>query len=424
MNKNDIAWNRLFNKYNILHNIIQNGFFVISANQIKEFREPRLMTKFDHKVNLPNIFIENDLSILPISRGEYIISTFEAYNKFNKVSDNIQYFSIPPHLQTLIPKFIISESIALNCANACGILNDFIEEDIIIPTVNGRMSSGSFNFKIKTKYGVANIDINNSQIEIDAAYEGISSLSLFEAKIDLSDDFLIRQLYYPLRTWINKITKPINTIFIIFSNGTFNLYNYRFLNINDYNSIELINQKNYVISTNISLIDIENILYNTDIVIEPDIPFPQADKMDRIINLVELLNEHPMNKHDITSQYEFDERQTNYYTNAGRYLNLIDKYYDDNYTPWFKLTEFANNIMKFNYKDRQLSIIRQILSHRVFNEVLRNYLSIGEIPGKNEIITIMKNSNLFNIEADSTYYRRTSTISGWLNWILSLIELQ
>lgn len=343
--------------------------------------------------------------------------------KFNKVSDNIQYFSIPTHLQTLIPKFIVSESIALNCANACGILNDFIEEDTITSTVNGRMSSGIFNFKIKTKYGIANIDVNNSQIEIDAAYEGISSLSLFEAKMDLSDDFLIRQLYYPFRTWIDKITKPINTIFIIFSNGTFNLYNFRFLDINDYNSIELINQKNYIISTNISLIDIENILYNTDIVIEPDIPFPQADKMDRIINLVELLNDHPMNKQDITSKYEFDERQTNYYTDAGRYLNLIDKYYDNNYTPWFKLTEFANNIMKFNYKDRQLSIVRQILSHRAFNDVLKNYLNIGKIPDKNEIITIMKNSNLFNIEADSTYYRRTSTISSWLNWILSLIEL-
>lgn len=81
MNKNDIAWDKLFKKYNIIYNIRQNGFFTISANQIKEFREPRLMTKFDHKVNLPNIFIENDLSILPISRGEYIISTFDAYYK-------------------------------------------------------------------------------------------------------------------------------------------------------------------------------------------------------------------------------------------------------------------------------------------------------------------------------------------------------
>lgn len=49
MGLNDAAWESLFDKYHILAEIERNGQFVISANQIKEFREPRLMTKFDHK---------------------------------------------------------------------------------------------------------------------------------------------------------------------------------------------------------------------------------------------------------------------------------------------------------------------------------------------------------------------------------------
>lgn len=49
MGLNDTAWESLFDKYHILTEIEQNGQFIISANQIKEFREPRLMTKFDHK---------------------------------------------------------------------------------------------------------------------------------------------------------------------------------------------------------------------------------------------------------------------------------------------------------------------------------------------------------------------------------------
>ena len=97
-------------------------------------------------------------------------------------------------MQSLIPKFLLSESIALNCANACGILKDFLEDDEITPTVNGRMSSGSFNFEITTKMGKLPLSVNNSQIEIDASYEGINYLSLFEAKKDLSDDFLIREM--------------------------------------------------------------------------------------------------------------------------------------------------------------------------------------------------------------------------------------
>ena len=52
MGLNDAAWQSLFEKHNILDAIRREGQFLISANQIKEFREPRLMTKFDHKVNL------------------------------------------------------------------------------------------------------------------------------------------------------------------------------------------------------------------------------------------------------------------------------------------------------------------------------------------------------------------------------------
>ena len=56
MGLNDAAWENLFEKYHILSELEQNGHFIISAGQIKEFREPRLMTKFDHKVNLPAVF--------------------------------------------------------------------------------------------------------------------------------------------------------------------------------------------------------------------------------------------------------------------------------------------------------------------------------------------------------------------------------
>jgi hypothetical protein len=55
---NDAAWERLFLKYDILTQIDVNSRFEISPSQIKEFREPRLMVKFDHTINLPKIFSE------------------------------------------------------------------------------------------------------------------------------------------------------------------------------------------------------------------------------------------------------------------------------------------------------------------------------------------------------------------------------
>ena len=66
--QNDKAWEALFKKYDILQQIESDGKFIISASQIKEYREPRLMAKFDHNINLPQIFAKNNLAILPISR--------------------------------------------------------------------------------------------------------------------------------------------------------------------------------------------------------------------------------------------------------------------------------------------------------------------------------------------------------------------
>jgi hypothetical protein len=78
-NKNDIAWEALFEKYSILEKINEIGYFEIESNSINEFRESRLMAKFDHYHTLPKIFKQHKLSILPISRNKYIIGRFDTY---------------------------------------------------------------------------------------------------------------------------------------------------------------------------------------------------------------------------------------------------------------------------------------------------------------------------------------------------------
>ena len=380
------------------------------------------MTKFDHKVNLPKVFADNGLAILPITRGDYIISSFGAYKEFETPSGNIQRVSIPAYIQSLMPQFLVSEAISLNCAYACGILNDFLEDEYIVSTVSGRMGSGDFEFDISTSFGTKQLSVSNSQIEIDAAYEGINYLSLFEAKRDLSDDFLVRQLYYPFRVWSSRVTKPVKPVFLIFSNGIFYLYQYQFEIPGSYNSLHLIKQKNYIIETEIALSDIENLLYTVRLTQEPDIPFPQANSMARIINLIELLNAKPMTKDDITSEYAFDSRQTNYYTDAGRYLGLIDKERDNERNIIFQPSRLGRHIMKLPYKERQLAIATQILQHRAFKDTLRLHLQCGEMLDASAIVQIMKSAELYHVDADSTYYRRSSTIIGWVNWILGLIE--
>lgn len=421
---NDAAWKLLFEKYNILRKIERNGVFTISASQIKEFREPRLMAKFDHTINLPKLFADNKLAILPVTRGDYVISHFDAYHSFEPGDGEVIHASLPTHLQSLDAGNIPSEAIALNCAVAAGIIADFMEDDDIMATVSGRMGSGLFSFDIRDVQDgqFRHIEVNNSQIEIDAAYEGVSSLALFEAKRDISEDFLVRQLYYPFRVWQSRVTKPVRPIFLIYSNGIYRLFEYKFENINDYGSLCLIKQKNYSIEdTNVSVSDIQNVLINAMIVSEPDIPFPQADSFERVINLCELVSSRELSRTEVTQEYAFDVRQTNYYTDAARYLGLVEKRWDG-ITPLYSLSEKGRKILNLGFRKRQLAYCECILSHKVFNDVLRIYLRGGVMPTAEKIVDCMKQSQLYHIESESTYRRRSSTVKGWINWIISLID--
>lgn len=420
------AWEKLFEKYDILHQIDVNGEFRISAAQIKEFREPRLMAKFDHTINLPKIFADNHLAILPITRGDYVISHFDAYHKFESQNNPITRVSLPNYIQSLNTNNIPSETIALNCAVAAGIISQFLNDEALVATVSGRMGSGSFDFNINdlNTHTPREVSVNNSQIEIDAAYEGINGLAIFEAKRDISEDFLVRQLYYPFRVWRNRVTKQVRPIFLVYSNGIYRLYEYSFSDPNNYNSIVLVNQKNYSIEdTTIEITDIQSVLGNSKVEDEPQIPFPQADSFERVINICELLDRKELTRNDITEKYAFDARQTDYYTDAARYLNLLERRKDGR-TTIYTLSETGKNILSLSYKQRQLAFCKLILSHRAFADTLRKYFECGSMPTTSDIIQIMKNANLYSVESRSTFNRRSSTIKGWINWILGLINTE
>lgn len=203
--KNDIAWEKIFEKYCILDKLANNERISISSTEINQFREARLMTKFDHRSQLPKLFIDHNLSILPTSRGTYEIGKFKTFCDFNKDDIEITPIDFPTFLESIDYKDITSESIAINCAFVSKILHDFTGEENLLPTVSGRMSSSVFDFTINSGQNILKINVDNSQIEIDGGYEGDSSLNLIEAKNYISDDFLIRQLYYPYRLWSNKI---------------------------------------------------------------------------------------------------------------------------------------------------------------------------------------------------------------------------
>ena len=64
--------------------------------------------------------------------------------------------------------------------------------------------------------------------------------------------------------------------------------------------------------------EVEEIINNTRIKREPEIPFPQANDFEKCINLLEILENWEKTKVEIATEYSFHRRQADYYVNAAK----------------------------------------------------------------------------------------------------------
>lgn len=423
--KNDIAWEKLFAKYPIIQSINDSSFYNITSLQINEYHEARLMTKFDFQNQLPIIFKDNGLAILPITRGSYIIGRF---NLFEKLTNNKSIKTIgvkkPDYIESIDIANISSETTALLCANICKILTSFFEEQDIIHVIGGRMGSGNFNFEVSN----LTVKVSKSQIEIDGGFESETSIYLVEVKNLIHDDFLIRQIYYPYRVWTKKlqergVNKKVRNIFLTYSDGVFHLREYIFKDINKPDSIEMIREGKYsIVKDSLSLERLKEIVNDAVFVKEPNVPFPQSNDIDKTINLCELLyyRNAEMSKEEIAKEFRFVPRQADYYGNSAKYFNLVDYNDDKNYI----LTNIGENIFSKPIEQRQFELIRLIMKYKPFNLVMKSYLDNGVCPSVDEVKLLIKDCDLHGVGKDTTTFgRRCSTVISWTNWILDRIEI-
>ena len=88
------------------------------------------------------------------------------------------------------------------------------------------------------------------------------------------------------------------------------------------------------------------------------------------MNICELLNENELlTREEITYKYDFDIRQTNYYTDACRYLGLVDKERDRVEGVKYYLSDKGKSIFKLNLKDRNLAFVKCILEKELLRKL-------------------------------------------------------
>lgn len=393
----------------------RRGYFYIGARELEQLsgRQPRLMAKHDFSTSRPWIFQRLRLGIVPVSRSEYLVGRFNLYERFPETQrGEVRTLELPAGLDTLSLEAVSSEAVALNGASASGMLEDFLGCAPLQATVAGRMSTHGLKVRLPD-LGV-DVAVDRAQMEIDGGFESLEHLVLVEAKNHLSEDFNIRQLYFPYRRFQQRLAKDVVPVYLVYSNGIFHLYRYEFRDPADFRSISLVDSARYALSSSHlnaqAALDIVRAVAPEP---EPAVPFPQANSFERVVNLLELIALQPLSKAEITQRYDFDPRQADYYANAARYLGLAEPVEDT-----WETTEHGRRVIEQPQRDaRNAALIRALAARRVFREVLELSLARGAVASTAEICAAMDGLGL----SLATSRRRASTVARWTQWVLDTV---
>ena len=428
--KNNIAWKKVFDGCLVLDQIAEYGEYHIMADELKKhgLREPRLMARMDSKRDVPPVFKENGLCILPCeARGNYIIGHFDAFVGLDYSTKHLEKYPIriKSKYDTLNPCNISKEPSAILSAFNYGILDKIAGE----PTANlkmtnfGRESTAEFYFSINNTSGGApyNIHVNRSQLEMDGVFESEDCIINIEAKIGTKENFIARQLYYPYRLIRDQTDKDILNVFLTYSGGSIFTHVFTVDDAINYNSFRLIERGRYDFFEEISIREVSDLVNKATIADEPPgIPFPQANSMEKVIDTVDVINHYPgINNKDLAYYLSIDERQGGYYGNACSYLGLVNRELHNGAFQYY-LSTAGKEFLDLPPKARILHIIGLMAKHRAFNHFLKEYLEQNRPPDSKEVVDwLIKNIEKMN-EDKGTPARRASTVVRWIKWIFDV----
>ena len=377
----------------------------ITATEIKEVTraEPRLMAKVDSSSNLPPVFKKNGYFLLPVKNGRYAIVRGEGFHQLEEkgsISNHVSRIKFP--LTTAGRG--MSEMQYLDYSFNSGALENLMGIQPLYQSIRGREFSKSFGFSVNKSL----LEVSSVQLEVDSGLEGKDSIVLIEAKVNTPEDFIILQLFYPYNHF--KIVSPNKKIIPVFftyelDTKTYNLWIYEFSDASNYNSIQLRETKSFKI-----LIEDEIRLENIKpkgIVTYKDL-IPQANDLDKVIELAFKVNEGINNYKDIATYFEFDERQSSYYREAAEALGIV---FSQNGK--YHLTDIGEELVQLPTDKRNIFVVELLSDFNLIKEAL-DVLKSKNLLNRIDLEEIIKNNSSLT---GSTVSRRAQSLSAWFMWI-------
>ena len=407
-NLNDPAWENIFRVMPIVQTVNKNGFFDITADDIKKYgkREPRLMSKMDFREQLPSIMKINKMAILAINNGTYRIGRFDPFiSLIDTPQSKPALVQMPKRIITINPKDLAHESAMLDAAMVSGILEHSFGEKVDL-TIRGRTRSPNFSFE----FAGVQFPVSGVQIEVDGGYEGASSVNLVEAKIGGRSNISVRQILYPQLSWEHRIRgrKQIKSYLCFYQAPVLRFVPIAFKDgicVPDHTS-----EKCYIIEREARL-DIKSIHEDAKADLPTaKAPFPQADNFETVLAMfttVANADEQTMTKDELFEEFDVVNRQIDYYTNVLKWLGLVDIQ-----NQMVRLTLWGRDVADMPHADRIKVLAETIFREPVFHFVLHH--PEDRVPGK-----------LFSrwkLMSNVTQQRRTQTVQAWIRYFKAQTE--
>ena len=420
--KNDAAWTRLISECDILDTVTRDGIAPVTAEQMKSIgkREPRLMAKIENRDSMPSILRKNRLCVLPVkSRGNYAIGHFDAFLDTDYTDITVERLAVNRKFEMLDPFSIHKEPSVILTAFNYGILSKIVGQEVAM-TNFGRESSDSFSYSIDDLDDSTThvLEVDGSQMEMDGVFESEDCIINIEAKMGIRDSFLARQLYYPYRMMEKRCSKHIINVFMTYTPGSIYLHTYDVSDPFRYNSFVETGRYRFDLYDHVNPNDILAAVKNTNPAPEPNLPFPQADSMQKVFESLEIMSSQPgITDADLAYRLSVDVRQGGYYGNACGYLGLSYRVREGGRIV-NRLTDDGLKMMTLDMQDRILLMTKLMAKRGIFHRFIPEVIETGTLPEKPEIAEWIRN-NISSMDPDKgTPDRRAGTIRTWLAWIL------
>lgn len=142
----------------------------------------------------------------------------------------------------------------------------------------------------------------------------------------------------------------------------------------------------------------------------PNICYPQADSIKKIIQLVEFIEKGYNNKKQLSKLLQVTSRQVDYYSNAARYLGFVETI-----RAQYTNTSYGTKLAKSSKKNKELLVINSLFAtpsiRKIFKQLLPKTLTFELI------IDSMRRSGIY-LNTRKMEKRRGQTIYAWVVWAL------